>query len=121
MMTLLASNLLQVHVFHIRKFIVDYVSRSLLSEPDGVGRLRHGDECDLGQEHRKPGGEARHPGQGLQGRVVSRECVIDHVWCYVINYQNDCDIVFVSLIVILQQANGHKKIKIADEKKMKCI
>ena len=48
-----------------------YISRSVLSEPDGVGRLRHGDERDLRQEHRQPGPEARHGGQALQGGVVN--------------------------------------------------
>ena len=54
-------------------FSIDYfyISRSVLSKPDGVGRLRHGDECDLRQEHRQPGREARHGGQGLQGGVVN--------------------------------------------------
>ena len=55
-------------------FSIDYffIARSVLSEPDGVGRLRHGDERDLSQEYRQPGRETGHEVQGLQGGAVTR-------------------------------------------------
>ena len=93
MMTLLASNWLQVCVLHFSLnvqhwlYIYFYISRSVLSEPYGVGRLRHGDERDLRQEHCQPGREARHKGQGLQGGVVNCD---NNYSCYVfINRVNE--------------------------------
>ena len=55
------------------KFINSFdILRYVLSEPDGMGRLCHGDERDLGQEYRQPGRETCHEVQGLQGGAVTR-------------------------------------------------
>ena len=67
----LAPGLCLTFQFECSALTFIFISRSVLSEPDGVGRLRHGDERDLRQEHRQPGPEARHAGQALQGGAVN--------------------------------------------------